>query len=106
MKRILLTGATLLAAGVISGAALAQDTVKIGIVLPYTGQFANAATQLDNGIKLYVKQHGDTVAGKKLEFFRKDVGGIKPPSWPAGCSPPTRSPAAVCRRKPRSSWLS
>jgi len=80
MKRILLAGATLLAAGLISGAALAQGTVKIGIVLPYTGQFANAATQLDNGIKLYVKQHGDTVAGKKLEFFRKDVGGINPPT--------------------------
>jgi branched-chain amino acid transport system substrate-binding protein len=79
MKRMLLAGATLLAAGLIGGAAQAQGTVKIGIVLPYTGQFANTATQLDNGIKLYVKQHGDTVAGKKLEFIRKDVGGIKPP---------------------------
>ncbi len=79
MKRILLAGATLLAAGLISGAAQAQDTIKIGVILPYSGQFADAATQLDNGIKLYVKQHGDKVAGKKLEFIRKDVGGINPP---------------------------
>jgi branched-chain amino acid transport system substrate-binding protein len=56
----------------------AQDTIKIGIVLPYSGQFADAGNQLDNAIKLYVKQHGDTVAGKKLEFIRKDVGGIAP----------------------------
>ena len=29
-------------------------------------------------IKLYVKQNGDTVAGKKIEFIRKDTGGIAP----------------------------
>ena len=58
--------------------ALAQDTIKIGIIMPYSGQFADTGIQLDNGIKLYVKQHGDTVAGKKIEFIRKDVGGIAP----------------------------
>ena len=49
-----------------TGSADAQDTVKIGIILPFSGQFADTGIQLDNGIKLYVKQHGDTVAGKKL----------------------------------------
>src|SRR6185369_14753660 len=58
--------------------AAAQGTVKIGIILPYSGQFADFATQIDNGIKLYVKQNGDTVAGKKLEFIRKDTGGVAP----------------------------
>ena len=58
--------------------ASAQDTIKIGVILPYSGQFADGAAQLDNAIKLYVKQHGDTVAGKKLEFIRKDTGGIAP----------------------------
>ncbi|HEX6001599.1 MAG TPA: ABC transporter substrate-binding protein, partial [Hyphomicrobiaceae bacterium] len=53
----------------------AQDTVKIGLVMAYTGQFADVAAQMDNAIKLYVKQHGDTVAGKKLVFVRKDTGG-------------------------------
>jgi branched-chain amino acid transport system substrate-binding protein len=56
----------------------AQAQIKVGIILPYTGQFADGATQMDNAIKLYVKQHGDTVAGKKLEFIRKDTGGIAP----------------------------
>lgn len=59
--------------------AQAQQPIKIGIILPYTGQFADGATQLDNAIKLYVKQNGDTVAGRKLEFIRKDTGGINPP---------------------------
>jgi len=59
-------------------AANAQGTIKIGLIMPYSGQFADTATQLDNAVKLYVKQNGDTVAGKKLEFVRKDTGGIAP----------------------------
>ncbi len=46
--------------------------------MPYSGQFADAATQMDNAIKLYVKEHGDTVAGKKLEIIRRDTGGVAP----------------------------
>src|SRR5215470_11478958 len=61
----------------VSGAS-AQQTIKIGVILPYSGQFADGATQMDNAIKLYVKQNGDTIAGKKLEFIRKDTGGIAP----------------------------
>ncbi|HEX5778513.1 MAG TPA: ABC transporter substrate-binding protein [Xanthobacteraceae bacterium] len=56
----------------------AQETIKVGIILSYSGQFADAATQMDNAIKLYVKQNGDTVAGKKIEFIRKDTGGVAP----------------------------
>ena len=61
-----------------AGAANAQGTVKVGIINEYSGQFADTGNQIDNGIKLYVKQHGDTVAGKKIEFIRKDTGGIAP----------------------------
>jgi branched-chain amino acid transport system substrate-binding protein len=43
-----------------------------------SGQFADAGNQLDNGIKTYMKQHGDTVAGKKIEIIRKDTGGPAP----------------------------
>jgi branched-chain amino acid transport system substrate-binding protein len=56
----------------------AQDTVKIGLIISYSGQFADTGAQMDNAIKLYVKQHGDTVAGKKIEFIRKDTGGVAP----------------------------
>ena len=56
----------------------AQEVIKIGVILPYSGQFADTATQLDNGIKLYMKQKGDRVAGKRIEVIRKDVGGVAP----------------------------
>ncbi len=58
--------------------ASAQGTVKIGLILPYSGPFADTATQVDGGIKLYMKRMGDTVAGKKIEIIRKDSGGIAP----------------------------
>jgi branched-chain amino acid transport system substrate-binding protein len=70
---------TVLAAAVaLTAPASAQDTVKIGLIMPYSGQFADTATQMDNAIKLYVKQKGAAVAGKKLEFIRKDSGGVAP----------------------------
>jgi branched-chain amino acid transport system substrate-binding protein len=61
-----------------TGPAGAQDTVKIGLIISYSGQFADTGAQMDNAIKLYVKQRGDTVAGKKIEFIRKDTGGVAP----------------------------
>jgi len=79
MKRILHAATMLIGVSMLAGSAAAQGTVKIGLILPYSGQFADTATQIDNGIKLYLKQHGDTVAGKKIEIIRKDTGGINPP---------------------------
>jgi len=58
--------------------AQAADTIKIGLIMSYSGQFADTGTQMDNAIKLFVKQNGDTVAGKKVEFIRKDTGGPNP----------------------------
>ena len=68
------------AAALVLGAApaQAQGTVKIGLINVLSGQFADAGIQLDNGIKTYMKQHGDTVAGKKIELIRRDVGGPAP----------------------------
>jgi branched-chain amino acid transport system substrate-binding protein len=78
MKRLWFAGAVAIAASLVAVAAHADGTVKIGLIISYSGQFADTAAQMDNAIKLYVKQHGDTVAGKKIEFVRKDTGGIAP----------------------------
>src|SRR3990167_2762946 len=78
MRRILIGLCSLAAAMLAASPANAQGTIKIGLIMPYSGRFADTATQMDNAIKLYVKQHGDTVAGRKLEFVRKDTGGIAP----------------------------
>jgi branched-chain amino acid transport system substrate-binding protein len=64
-----------LAAALLAAApALAQQPLKIGLLLPYTGQFTDASSQMDDAIKLYIKQHGDTVAGRKIEIIRRDDG--------------------------------
>src|SRR5690348_13245646 len=78
MKRSLIAGAALLAAVMMPAAVNAQDTIKIGVVSAFSGQFADTSAQIDNGIKLYMKQHGDKVAGKNIEIIRKDTGGPNP----------------------------
>ena len=77
MRRIVI-GLGSLAVLLAVASADAQPPVKIGLIMPYSGQFADAATQMDNAIKLYVKQQGDTVAGRKIEFIRRDTGGVAP----------------------------
>ena len=77
-RKILLSVASLAALLIALTPAGAQETVKIGVILSYSGQFADTAAQIDNGIKLYMKQKGDTVAGKKIEIIRKDTGGVAP----------------------------
>jgi branched-chain amino acid transport system substrate-binding protein len=78
MRRTLVGLVAVVAAAFAVTAAGAQETVKIGVVMSYSGQFADPGSQIDNGIKLYMKEHGDTVAGKKLQIIRKDSGGIAP----------------------------
>jgi branched-chain amino acid transport system substrate-binding protein len=78
MRRLLAELACLAAALFLAAPASAQGTIKIGLILPYSGQFADTATQMDNGIKLYLAQKGETVAGKRIEIIRKDSGGPAP----------------------------
>src|SRR3954454_5721643 len=54
----------------------AQDTVKIGLIVPMTGQQASTGKQIDAAVKLYQAQHGTTVAGKKIEVIVKDDGAV------------------------------
>jgi len=79
MKRPWLAALMAVVPSVLSAGAQAEDTVKIGVIMAYSGQFADPTTQTDNGIKLYLKQHGDRLGGKKVELIRKDTGGINPP---------------------------
>ena len=59
-----------------STGAFAQDTVKIGLVLPLTGGLAPVGKQVQAGVKLYQQRHGTTVAGKKIDVIIKDDGGV------------------------------
>lgn len=59
------------------GVAQAQD-LKIGMVVPVSGPFATTGQQIMNGAKLYLKQHGDTLGGRKVVLLEKDDTGISP----------------------------
>ena len=73
LQRTLVLGA--LALSLAAGPALAQDTVKIGLILPMTGPFASTGRQIDGAVKLWMQEHGTTVAGKKIEVILKDDAG-------------------------------
>ncbi|MEO7887701.1 MAG: ABC transporter substrate-binding protein, partial [Polaromonas sp.] len=74
MKRRLFTTAALAATALASTApALAQDnTFKIGLILPMTGQQATTGRQIEAAVRLYMAQNGDSVAGKKIQLIVKD----------------------------------
>ncbi|HET8596204.1 MAG TPA: ABC transporter substrate-binding protein [Castellaniella sp.] len=54
------------------------DTVTIGVVMPLSGPFASYGKQIKHGIDVYLQEHGDTVAGRKIELIYKDDTGIDP----------------------------
>ena len=50
--------------------------LKIGCSLPITGAGFNAVgDELTGALKVYMQQHGDTVAGRKIELIIRDDGG-------------------------------
>src|SRR5882757_5354990 len=60
-----------------ASAAAAQDVVKIGMSFAMTGAGFNAAgRQAAAGARLYVQQHGNMVAGKKIETILRDDAGV------------------------------
>ncbi len=76
MQRWISKAAALAVAAVLTNTALAQETIKIGLILPMTGPFASTGRQIDGAVRLYMQQHGTTVAGKKIELILKDDGGV------------------------------
>jgi branched-chain amino acid transport system substrate-binding protein len=72
-RRAALAGALALCAP--STAAQSQDVVKVGLILPLTGQFSSSGKQMLPGARLYMAQKGDMVAGKKIQLIVKDDSG-------------------------------
>jgi len=56
--------------------ASAADPIKIGLILPMTGQSASTGRQIDAAVKLYLAQNGATVAGRPIEVIVKDDAGV------------------------------
>jgi len=72
-KRTLLNAAALAVMALTASHSIAQDnTFKIGLILPMTGQQASTGRQVEAAARLYMAQNGDTVAGKKIQLIVKD----------------------------------
>jgi branched-chain amino acid transport system substrate-binding protein len=72
MKRIAAGLSIPILALALSGVAQAEDPIKIGVLVALSGPFADYGQEMLNGMNLYLAQHGDTIAGRKLEFVTKD----------------------------------
>jgi branched-chain amino acid transport system substrate-binding protein len=76
-KRVFLSASAVAVMALSSVSVLAQSgTFKIGLILPMTGQQASTGRQIEAAAKLYMAQHGDTVAGRKVELIVKDDTSI------------------------------
>jgi branched-chain amino acid transport system substrate-binding protein len=75
-RALLALGGTALMLAAAPAQAQAQQTVKIGLILPMTGPFAGAiGRQIEAAAKLYITQNGASVAGKTIELIIKDDTG-------------------------------
>jgi len=67
-----IAGASLAALAASASAAAAQEPLKLGLIQSMTGAFNTTGKAVINGALLYLKQHGDTVAGRKIQIVLKD----------------------------------
>jgi branched-chain amino acid transport system substrate-binding protein len=76
LRNIAIAGLAAAALSIAPGGAQAQSTVKIGALLPMTGPQQSTGVQISAAMRLYMAQHGDTVAGKKIEIIVRDDGAV------------------------------
>ena len=63
---------TALATLALGTSALAADKLKIGLMLPASGTFADLGKAITNGFKLAISEQGGTVAGRDIEYVSVD----------------------------------
>jgi len=74
--KIIAALATSLLAICCSGSSHAE-TIKVGVVLPYSGVNADLGNQIDKAFDLYVKLHAKDLGDNKIQLIKRDEG---PPS--------------------------
>ena len=61
-----------LAAAATCSPVLAQDKIKVGFMLPYSGTYAALGNAIENGFRMYVGEQGGKLGGREIEFFKVD----------------------------------
>jgi len=67
-----------LALGLLAGTGASADEIKVGVIAPFSGPFAQYGVQYQQAIETYVAQHGTSAGAHEIEFIYKDVGGVNP----------------------------
>jgi branched-chain amino acid transport system substrate-binding protein len=74
-RRQFLTSASVLTVGAVLPKPLAfaqGQKIRVGLMLPYTGTYAQLGAAITNGFKLAVNQRGGKLGGRELEYFTVD----------------------------------
>jgi branched-chain amino acid transport system substrate-binding protein len=74
LVRCFIAGVAAVLFGVAPG--FAEQVVKVGMLVPMTGPFTPTGRQLVAGARLYMQEHGDMVADKRVELIVKDDTGV------------------------------
>src|SRR6266536_2292370 len=79
LRKVLVTLAPAIACLALLAVSAAAQTIKIGVILTYSGPFAQVGDEIDKGLKLYIKEHEKELpAGVKLELVVRDDTGPNP----------------------------
>ena len=76
-RRALRTAALAVAAVLVWTPALAE-AVKIGVIAPFSGPFAQYGEQFQQAVETYVALNGDSPGGHEVEWLWRDSGGPDP----------------------------
>ena len=76
MTRLLRIGAVVLVLGAAGHAS--AETVKVGLIVPFSGEYAQWGVETKGGVEVYQQLHGKTVNGNQIEVVMRDEGGINP----------------------------
>lgn len=71
MSRLTLT-ASALALALSASTVQAEEPLKVGLLLPYTGTFAALGEAITNGLKLAIDQQGGSLSGRQVEYVVVD----------------------------------
>jgi branched-chain amino acid transport system substrate-binding protein len=50
----------------------AQDKLKVGLMLPFTGTYAALGIAIENGFRMHVDEQGGKLGGREIEFIKVD----------------------------------
>ena len=78
MKKSLKCGALSLVVSAAMTFTVAAETVKVGVIAPFSGPFAIWGKQFQEAIEVYQATHGTSVGDTTIEVIYRDSGGPKP----------------------------